>query len=351
MAHELDFSTGDAAFVQVGERVDAWHKHGRSLTRETLAAAGDVRAQSNLILAEARLGWTVDPFDVRDETNETLAGWKAFKRSDTGNLFGVFPESYTILQNHEMFELLEPLVEAGMLQFETAGAIYEGRDVWALFNFNAQDEAVNEFFGAEGIKPYLLVHNNHDRKRMLSFRETTVKVVCKNTLAAATGTFSGKKRAAGRYPGAVLLRHTRNVKSLSVDAIDDLWGNMTRRYSKVVESYAALKLRYITEAEFNVNVLDLLAPLPEDIENPRVEKAVERAFARRTLLLSLYAGAGLGIDGEPTAWNAYMAATEAVDHYRGEFAVKADEMAALFPGGTLANKKQDVLNALVGLTA
>jgi phage/plasmid-like protein (TIGR03299 family) len=299
-----------------------------------------------------RLNWTVDPHDVFDATQSLVPGFKAFRRSDNNALFGVFPETYTIIQNREMFELIEPMMDAGMIEFETAGAIFEGRDVWSLFKFNAQDEAVRDFFGRENITPFLLIHNNHDRTRLLSIQETMIRVVCKNTLSAATGAFAGRRRKAGRYPGAVLLRHTKNVRSLSVEAVNELWGRMTERYEKVVASYETLKARYISQEEFETNVLDILAPLPNDIEadDKRVQNAVERALGRRELVTSLYRGEGAGIDGDPTAWNAYNAAVEAVDHFRDLFKVRVDDLEALFPGGTLANKKQDVLNALTDLS-
>lgn len=349
MAHNLDFSTGGAAFIQAGDRVDAWHRHGVNISHDELATM-TTRQKIERILKDGRLNWTVDPYSVQDETGAHIPGWSAFKRSDTGKVFGVFPSSYTIVQNHELFEFVEPLMDAGMIEFETAGAIREGADVWTLFRFNPQDEAVRDFFKGDGIIPYLLIHNNHSRERLLSIMETMVKVVCQNTLSAATGAFGGRRRRAGRYPGAVLLRHTKNVRSMSVEAIDDLWGQMTRRYAKVAESYTSLKKRYLSEEEFDAHVLDTLAPLPKDIEEPRAERALVRALERRALLTTLYQGGGRGIDGEPTAYNAYMATTEAVDHYREQFAVRADdEMVALFPGGTLANKKQDVLNALTTL--
>jgi phage/plasmid-like protein (TIGR03299 family) len=349
MAHELDFSTGDAAYVQAGDRVDAWHRHGTAIPTEQLDKL-TAPEQVRLIMERGRLDWTADPFDVFDESGNRLEGWQAFRRSDTDKLFGVFRDSYTIIQNRELFSLIEPMLDAGMVKFNTAGAIREGADVWALFDFNPMREEVRDFFAAETIIPHLLLHNNHTRERMLSIQETMVRVVCQNTLSAATGAFTGGKRRAGRYPSAVLLRHTKNVKSLSVEAVQDLWGQMTNRYDSIRESYMKLKQVYLQAEQFDSHVLDVIAPLPKDIEDPKMEKPLERVLARRELVTNLYRGEGRGLDGEPTAWNAYNAVVEAVDHYREHFKIRADEMAALFPGGTLANKKQDVLNSLTSLS-
>ncbi len=354
MAHDLDFSRGDAAFVELstGDRVSAWHQLGRTVRPEQFEGM-NAEEKAQLIMQAGRLDWTVDKLDVRDEDGVTLKGWKAFRRSDTDKLFGVYRDSYTILQNTELFELVAPMIDEGMVTFETAGAIREGSDVWAMFRFNPDNDAVSEFFEQETIIPYLLLANNHDYKRLISIQQTMIRVVCKNTLSAATGAFGESRRSAGRYPGTVRLRHTRNVKSLSVDAVQELWGDMTNRYIAVQESYAALKMRHLQWEEFETNVLDIVAPLPEiDALQPskQFRATFERAFDRRHLVTALYRGAGRGINGNETAWNAYMATTEALDHYEEAFPTRGDRLQAIYQGGSLANKKQDVLNSLTALT-
>ena len=348
MAHELDFSTGGAAFVEAGDRITAWHKHGRFIRPE--AFAGLTAAEKvERIMEAGRLNWTVDPYDVIDETGQRLKGWAAFKRSDNDHLMTIARQSYTVLQNRDLFELVEPMLEAGMVQFETAGALRSGEDVWALWRFNPKDEAVAAFFGEEGIVPFALLANNHSGRRMVSIMETPIRVVCANTLGFAMGAIPGRGRKAGRYPGAILLKHTRNVKSLSVDAVNDLWGRMTERYEAVATSYQQLKARYLAAEEFEASVLDVLAPLPEDPDSKQYDSTMDRALDRRNLVKKLYQGAGRGINGDPTAWNAYMAATEAVDWYEEEFPVRKGRLEALYPGGSLANRKQDVLNNLHAL--
>jgi phage/plasmid-like protein (TIGR03299 family) len=347
MSHDLDFSTGDAAFAQFGDRVTAWHRYGVAVGQMDGLT---VREKIALVMEKARLDWTVEPFDIFDVHGRFIPGWKSFERSDTNYRMGIFPETYTVVQNHELLELVEPLIDAGIFNFNTAGALRMGESVWVQFGFNLGDDSVREWYEANGIKPYALLSNNHSRKQKLTIMETAVNVVCANTLGAALGTF-GRARA-GRYPGAVLLRHTKNIRSLSVDAVQSMWGNITDRFGKMAESYEALKARYLTEEEFSTNVLDILAPIPTPPDgggDGRFDAALARSAERRGLVRTLYNGGGRGIDGEPTAWNAYMATTEALDHFDGQFKVRTDRLQALVPGGSLANKKQDVLNALASL--
>jgi phage/plasmid-like protein (TIGR03299 family) len=351
MAHEIDFSTGDAGFAQFGDRVTAWHGHGRAIN---VAALQGLTTQQviDLVLEQARLNWTVEPMDVYDVHGRLIDGWKSFERSDTNARMGIFPESYTVMQNRTLLTLVEPLLDAGMVTWETAGSLRGGEDVWFLLKFNPNDPAIADWFAQNGTKTYALLANNHSRKRLLSIMETMVQVVCANTLGAALGNY-GRRRRAGRYPGAVLLRHTKNVKSLSVAAVNDLWSTITERYGKVQESYVRMQARFLSEEEFEKNVLDLVAPLPEPTADSdgRFDAALARAADKRGVIRTLYAGAGRGIDGSPTAWNAYMATTEAIDHFPDTFKTRVDRLQATFPGGSLANKKQDVLNALDALAS
>lgn len=351
MGHEIDTSTGDAAFTEIGDRLTAWHQHGNFMRPEDLIGL-PAKAKIIKVADAAILNWTVDPFDIFDGGGRLIKGWKEFLRSDTDFRMGIFPETYTILQNMEMLMLVEPLLEQGMIEFETAGSLRSGRDVWALFRFNSSDPVVQEYFAEEKIIPYQLLTNNHAYETLLAFLETMVKVVCKNTLGMAMNAMGGssKKRKAGRYPGGILLRHTKNVKSLSVEGVTELWGQMTERYAAVKNSYEAMKQRFLTEEEFAENVLDLIAPLPEDHESPMYPSTLERASFKREVVTELWNGAGLGIEGDHSAYEAYQATAEALDHYDDVFPTRVDRLQAIYRGGSLADKKQDVLNALTTLT-
>jgi phage/plasmid-like protein (TIGR03299 family) len=349
MSAELDYSTGDAAFVEFGDRVTAWHRAGFHITPEEFEAlTWDERIA--LIKERGRLNWSVDQHDIYTSPHggTIVPGYKRFVRSDNGALFGVWPESYTIMQNDEIFELIRPLFEEGVLTFETAGSLRDGKDVWLLAQFNPQEQAVRDFFSEDGTVPYFLIADNKARERLLIMMETMIKIVCRNTHRAALGTYGQKGAKAGRYPGAVLLRHTKNVKSLSVDAVREMWGNLTERYGKIVESYTLLKATFMAREEFNRVVLDTLAPLPTELEAPRFDSTFDRAQTRRQLVTKLWDGEGRGITGNHTAYEAYMATTEALEHYPDVFKIREStpRLQALFPGGSLADKGQDVLNLL-----
>lgn len=365
MSAELDYSTGDAAFVEFGDRVTAWHRDGRFILPERFEGlTGEEKV--DLVLTEARLDWEVLPHDVFAPDGvkmnlgtglyepagfEKIEGWKRFERSDNNHLMGIFKESYTPLQNRDLLTLVEPMLDAGMAVFETAGSLRDGEDVWGLFRFNPKDPVVQEFFTEENIIPYILLTNNHAQKGPVCFMETMIRVVCANTLGAATGALGDKRKRAGRYPGAVTLKHTKNVKSLSVDGVNYLWGTITDRYGKVAKNYRQLKQRFLDEEEFETHVLDVIAPLPIDEQAKRYQSSLEKAEAARSLVQELYDGRGRGIEGDHSAFEAYNAAAESLDWYPDVMFRRSlrDKLQATIPGGSIADKKQDVLNGLTEL--
>lgn len=359
MSAELDYSMGDAAFVEFGDRVTAWHQQGRFILPSRFdGLTGEQKVE--LILTEARLDWEVLPHDVfasdpewraHPERVTKIEGWKQFRRSDNGHLMGIFKDSYTPLQNRDLLTLIEPMLDVGMATFETAGSLRNGEDVWGLFRFNPRDPVVQEFFLEENIIPYILMTNNHAQRGLVCFMETMIRVVCANTLGAATGALGDKRKRAGRYPGAVLLKHTKNVKSLSVDGVNYLWGTITDRYGKVAENYRQLKQRFLTEEEFESTVLDVIAPLPLDETVKRYQSSLEKAEAARTLVTELWDGRGRGITGDHSAFEAYNATAESLDWYADVMFRRSlrDRLEATVPGGTIADRKQDVLNGLTSL--
>jgi phage/plasmid-like protein (TIGR03299 family) len=347
MPAELDYSKGRAAILSVGET--PWHKEGVVLVKpprsadEALELAGlDFEVALEPIFArwghagKARTGSTGDGSAGDADEYSYVEGFSAVRRLDTGTVLGVVGDGYAPLQNRDAFRILEPLIDNGLAHIETAGALRGGRDVWILIRFNIKDPVVSEVF-AEEVVPYGLLSNNHCGARSVVLQETPIRVVCANTLGMAL-------KGPGRK---VAIRHTVSVGARTVDAAKRIWGSLIERYRVIAEQYRCLKRKFLDQSLFEKLVLDVVAQLPEaeGHGSKARARAVERAERRRARLGKLWKE-GAGHRGDGSAWEAYNAVVQSLDHDVELWPTPGPRTASLFDGH-LRRLKQQVLDKLV----
>jgi phage/plasmid-like protein (TIGR03299 family) len=342
MAHELARRpNGAGAMFSVGET--PWHGEGTVLdrpprsAREALQLAGlDFDVELRPILME-RSGRGAGGYDRLHGIPHHAASCRA----DTGQVLGIVGNRYRPLQNRDAFRILQPLLDSGKAALETAGALRDGRDVWILVRFAVDDPIVEEVF-ADEVTPFGLLSNNHAGERGVVLQETPIRVVCANTLGAAHGTADRER--------AFRVRHTLNVGLRTTDAARELWGALIERYRVIADQYRALRRSFLTEPAFESLVLDVLAPIRPRWLSPNATRgqqaARERAEARRARLSHLWTG-GRGHTGDTSAWEAYNAAVEALDHDAALWPSKGERTASLY-NGHLQAAKQRVLDGLLG---
>lgn len=346
MAHELDTrENGIASIFSVKET--PWHSLGTILKAAPKFIDAMELGGLNFNVDLRPMKALVPVNDSGDTIEVDVPENFAVVRDDRKSVLGVVGPSYRVLQNAEAFGVLEPLLDAGLASLETGGTLREGRDVWMMVRFNIDDAKVREVFGKE-VVPFGLISNNHNGSRKVVLQETPIRVVCANTLGMALGAKGAK---------AITVRHTANVKVNVVDAAKELFATLTTRYVTIANQYEALKLMRLTERKFEKLVLDVVAPLPEAPTGERATKnkiataAYDRALARaeekRSSLTELWT-AGDGHTGDHSAWEAYNAVTQSVDH-DGEMWKAGNRLEALFDGG-LADTKQKALESLFAAT-
>lgn len=337
MPHELDINAnGGAAMFSVRET--PWHREGIVLTGAPSFADA---------LELGGLGFEVEtqPLYFRSEGDmeyHHARGAYATVRTDRNEVLGVVTGRYQPIQNADAFGVLEPLLDAGLATLETGGSLRRGRDVWMLVRFHLDSPLVREVFADEVI-PFGLVSNNHAGKRSVTVQETPIRVVCANTLAVA---LAGRRRA-------IDVRHTLSVESKTVEAAESLWGSLIERYDAVARQYHQLKCRYLDLETFRKAVLDVIAPIPAELDGvkltARQEGVRERIVERRRRVSYLWAG-GIGHTGDGSAWEALNAAVESIDHDEGIWRTRGKRTASLLDG-RLATLKNDVAASLLALTA
>lgn len=246
-------------------------------------------------------------------TGEPIAipGQFANIREDTGDLLGLVSEKYQLLQNRDVYSILDDIVGEG-LRFETAGALRGGKRVWMLarmpevFSVAAEDE----------IHPYLLATNGFDASLAFRILPTPVRVVCENTLNMALSQGKGQ---------GFSWNHVGNLEARK-EAARQMLGLARDHFRKFGEGAKELAGAPISEAQARAYFASLYPDQdPEnyglgvsDYRKARAERDSARIPAERERLMELFeAGAGNDLRGvRGTAWAAYNAVTEHLDHDR-----------------------------------
>lgn len=250
MPHELAHrEDGQAMMFYAGEL--PWHKLG----------VGVKEAQKSSDAARlAGIDWDVQVGPVYGGPDKVeISHKRAVYRVTDGAVLGVVGRGYVPVQNREAFEFMDSLVDDRVMQYETAGALFEGRQVWILARLD--DVRV----GDDDHYKYLLLTNAHDGSRALSVFPTVVRAVCHNTVSLA---FSSRKAE-----DTVWLPHTRNVLS-RLDTARQILRLTTESQRRYIEWMQTLAQTTITENQYELVQTDLFGPLDDQTSGQR-EKAIE----------------------------------------------------------------------------
>ena len=253
------------------------------------------------------LDWTIDEAEVRFVAagNKNLGSIHAFPdqkvlyRSDTKAPLAVVSARYRVVQPSEILEFYRDLTEVGGFELETAGALKDGRKIWAL----ARTGQSATLKGKDDVRGYILLATACDGSLATTAQFTSVRVVCNNTLQIALDDSMGAVKVPhrSRFEAQAVKRQL----GIATSSWDAFMVRMKALSERKVSDAAAEKFlrRVLTYPTANSIDRDALAV------NERAIKAVGQ----------LYAGRGKGADltsASGTAWGLLNAVTEYVDHYR-----------------------------------
>ena len=282
----------------VGRR--PWHDLGTFVEGQAMTSAQAIEAAS--------LDWEVvsEPVyrhipadDWRPYHYEEISNKRAIVRKDTDDVFGVMSAGYTPVQNREAFDLIDAVVGDGDATFHTVGSLFGGRRVWMLCKLQGDYKLDN----GEKLESFILLDNSHDGTAALRMRLTAVRVVCSNTLGAAT-----TSRAAFRA------KHTSGIMARASDA-RDLLGLNAAYMERLIEDAN----RVAEQAWSPKQMLDMTYDLLDlDDDQPIHKQRGIKASASSKMLDLFYIGEG---NNGTTKWDAYNAVTEYLDYSRGSRAI------------------------------
>lgn len=335
----IDTTTGRAAMAYTGQT--PWHGLGQALT-----PGADVDTWTR----EAGLGYTVleSPVQYSTPASTELQVWPARKvlhRSDTGAPLAVVSDSYNVVQPGQVMDFFRQLVDLGGFQLETAGALSDGRRVWALASVGDAAPVVD----GDLVKPYLLLGTSYDGTMATVAKFTAIRVVCNNTITAAVGGYSNGRTVKGEtetnkgyLKSAVRVLHSERFDPeavrLQLGIVASAWDSF------LIESrqLAGVPMAGDQVDEF---LAELLAPYHTSAKPLQDSKAYRR-------ILELFNGRAIGSDlpgVAGTRWAMLNAVTELVDHERGRSNNTRMESAWFGAGAGLKARAAQLLAAdLVG---
>lgn len=371
MAHELTLNAAGAAeMAYVGAK--PWHGLGQQLqagaTIEQWKAAAGMLWQ----IRRAAVRYFADE-DTRGDCSQlmTASDTSVLFRSDTLAKLGVVSPDYEIVQPGQVLEFFRDLVADQGMQLESAGTLFGGRRFWALAKMAAQDVTPGDTVGG-----YLLLSTSADGSMATEARQTTVRVVCNNTLRAARSETGGRvapvklsHRSAycdkkikaqlgmSRENFEAAMERFRTLASIPVSeacAADFVRKLLRPEEHAKAEAHRAALAQAAQAAQavaVGAGVSDFAALMAQTARISEPEPETEKRAPRgEGCILDLFARSAKGGNlpgAQGTAWGLVNAVTEYVDHHAS--AKSGDHRAASAWFGTGDELKQTALDAALQL--
>jgi phage/plasmid-like protein (TIGR03299 family) len=308
MAHNLATINGRTAMAYQGET--PWHQLGTRFPSIT---------SIDQALTGAALDWTVRLEDLALVSDGRKVSNKAVVRDGDNTIIDIVSGSYKPIQNAEAFGIFAPAVEKFGLTIESAGALGKGERVWMLFRLPVDVAPVP----GDDVRGYGLAITGHNGTQACEFRPTPIRVVCQNTLNAATG---ADVRGVRTSKGQVFsIMHLGDVKT-QVKQASALVERAMDAMKATGDTFASLAAKRLTPDQIK-GYIESVFPS----EDGKISDAIALKRAEVARLTWEGVGAELAMsatDGQPNAWAVYNAVTEYFDHVLTGRA-KSDKTAAV----------------------
>jgi phage/plasmid-like protein (TIGR03299 family) len=265
----------------------AWHSLGQVIPGG-LKTAAEVLNAAGLLYTVAK---------VQDEfEGQPIPGKHVIYREDTRQPLGVVGDIYTPFQNLQSYEMLDELLEFGMIA-ETAGSFRGGSRTFISARI-PEDLVLDPGGLNDPIRQYLMIRNSHDGSTPVTAVVTPWRPVCQNTERFAI------RDAKTKWT----VRHTKNMAGKIQEAKRAL--GLTQEYYK---EWAREETELI-QTPFKANLIDkLIDEVWGELDKDPSKRAKTMRDTQRSTLQELWRRE-VQRSGE-TAYTMERAATEYVDHF------------------------------------
>lgn len=291
MAHELEINAdGTANMAYRASAGKAWHGLGVPVSDDMTPAE---------IMSAANLNWTVSKHDTfvefyneEDQVERVKTDVQALVRDSDRKIFDTVGSGWNPVQNAEAFDFFTDFVAKGDMVMDTAGALKDGRIVWALASIN---DSFSLFNGDE-VKGYLLFSNPHMYGKSIDIRFCAERVVCNNTLTMAL---------AEKGKNSVKINH-RSV--FDAERVKSILGISHNKLSNFKEAAEFLGSKQYTKANLTKYFGKLFGE--SEMEGKDLSRTAEMVMG----LIETQPGAEYA---KGSFWQAFNATTYATDHILG----------------------------------
>jgi len=300
MSHELEVSeSGEASFAYRKEGGAPWHRLGT-------AVSGHQTAEEMLRLSKADYEVTLLPVRYITPSGVLLEMADRFITARVDDDGGVTPfetvkNRYRVVQNETVLQKALNVCGAskGDAIMDTAGVLNDGKEFFATIDLGTliiDPHGIND-----EIARYLVVHTSHDGTTPITYANTDIRAVCKNTVRFGLQTAKS----------VVTARHTANYERALDEASMVL--NISSEWSKAFKETAEKLLRVPVPAGSRKidTVLDGLWPEKDADTDRKKENRDETLSLVRTLFHNNKNAAGYGYNG----WSLLNAVGEYYDHH------------------------------------
>lgn len=343
MTHMIDMSNSRANIAFVGET--PWHSLGHALPPDQPLEVWAQQAGLAHKVEEAPVQFNHGRGDGTIDSLATFKGKRVLYRSDNLKPLSVVSDGYQVVQPDTVLRFFEALCKHNQFTMETAGALDDGKRIWALAKVGEGDAVI----GGDQVKPYVLLATSYDGTMATIAKLTSVRVVCHNTLSYAAGTHGSTEADAGSSVVRVSHSATFDPNECRLDlgiALDgfERFLIQARRLAKqpVNEAFTTAFLKRLLPAAVSVKTAKdgTKTVTPAEITESRAFRQIMGLFQGEAM------GAGLpGAGG--TAWGLLNAITQHVDWQRGRTDNSRMSSAWFGAGNALKDKARDLLLEVV----
>jgi phage/plasmid-like protein (TIGR03299 family) len=295
--HLIDMSNNRANMAYKGEV--PWHGLGVEMPENADMQLWKIEAGLNWEAKKVPVHFMTEPKDDAKPRVCKMLDRHVLYRDDTNAALGVVGGRYRIVQPGQIMDFYAELCEHNGFAMETAGALRDGKIVWALAKTG---QGIN-LLGEDQINEYLLLSTSFDGSMATTARYTSVRVVCNNTLQVARGD----------RQGLVVVPHSAEFKFKDMKVklgIGEGWDAFT----SAATAMAFKKVTPTQSVEFFLNVYHNFIK-GEASPTEKQEKAMERTVKRLTEQYLFAPGAELGT-ARDTVWGLLNAVTHDIDFQR-----------------------------------